>query len=88
MKSQQFKVVDAQGIHARPASQLVSNSTAFASTIALATDNKEANVKSILSVMSLALRQGDDFTLRVEGADEEQAFTAISTILVEMGIAQ
>lgn len=88
MKFQQFTVADAQGIHARPASQLVSNATPFASTIVLATEQKEANAKSILSVMSLALRQGDDFTLRVEGADEEQAFTAISTILVEMGIAQ
>ncbi|MEA0555364.1 HPr family phosphocarrier protein [Lysinibacillus irui] len=88
MKTQQFTVVDPLGIHARPASQLVAKATPFASSIEVRTEEKAANLKSILGVMGLALKQGSQFTLVVEGEDEEQAFAALATLMTEMGLAQ
>ncbi|GLC88827.1 HPr family phosphocarrier protein [Lysinibacillus piscis] len=88
MKTQQFTVVDPQGIHARPASQLVAAATPFASTIELHTAGKVANLKSILNVMALALKQGSSFTLQVDGADEAQAFEAVTKLIVEAGLAK
>ncbi|MCY1435219.1 Phosphocarrier protein HPr [compost metagenome] len=88
MKTQQFTVVDPLGIHARPASQLVAKATPFASSIELRTEEKAANLKSILGVMGLALKQGSQFTLVVEGEDEEQALAALTTLITEMGLAQ
>lgn len=88
MKTQQFTVVDPLGIHARPASQLVAKATPFTSSIEVRTEEKAANLKSILGVMGLALKQGSQFTLVVEGEDEEQAFTALATLMTEMGLAQ
>ena len=67
MKTQQFTVVDPLGIHARPASQLVAKATPFTSSIEIRTEEKAANLKSILGVMGLALKQGSQFTLAVEG---------------------
>lgn len=88
MKTQQFTVVDPLGIHARPASQLVAKATPFASSIEIRTEEKAANLKSILGVMGLALKQGSQFTLVVEGEDEEQALLALTTLITEMGLAQ
>ncbi|MFM9534313.1 HPr family phosphocarrier protein [Lysinibacillus sp. IITD104] len=88
MKTQQFTVVDPLGIHARPASQLVAKATPFASSIEIRTEEKAANLKSILGVMGLALKQGSQFTLVVEGEDEEQALVALTTLITEMGLAQ
>ncbi|MFJ7699665.1 HPr family phosphocarrier protein [Lysinibacillus fusiformis] len=88
MKTQQFTVIDPLGIHARPASQLVAKATPFASAIEVRTEEKAANLKSILGVMGLALKQGSQFTLYVEGEDEEQAFEALATLMTEMGLAQ
>ncbi|EFI68194.1 MULTISPECIES: HPr family phosphocarrier protein [Lysinibacillus] len=88
MKTQQFTVVDPLGIHARPASQLVAKATPFASSIEIRTEEKAANLKSILGVMGLALKQGSQFTLVVEGEDEEQALAALTTLITEMGLAQ
>lgn len=88
MKKQQFTVVDPLGIHARPASQLVAKATPFASSIEIRTEEKAANLKSILGVMGLALKQGSQFTLVVEGEDEEQALAALTTLITEMGLAQ
>ncbi|MFJ7732584.1 HPr family phosphocarrier protein [Lysinibacillus sp. NPDC097231] len=88
MKTKQFIVVDPQGIHARPASQLVAAATPFASSVELKTEEKTANLKSILSIMALGLKQGATFTLQVEGEDEEQAFTALTKLISETGLAQ
>lgn len=88
MKTQQFTVVDPLGIHARPASQLVAKATPFASSIEIRTEEKAANLKSILGVMGLALKQGSQFTLVVEGEDEEQALAALTILITEMGLAQ
>ncbi|MBX8944345.1 MULTISPECIES: HPr family phosphocarrier protein [Lysinibacillus] len=88
MKTQQLTVVDPLGIHARPASQLVAKATPFASSIEIRTEEKAANLKSILGVMGLALKQGSQFTLVVEGEDEEQALAALTTLITEMGLAQ
>ncbi|MEK5231765.1 HPr family phosphocarrier protein [Lysinibacillus sp. FSL K6-0232] len=88
MKTQQFTVIDPLGIHARPASQLVAKATPFAAAIEVRTEEKTANLKSILGVMGLALKQHAQFTLYVEGADEEQAFEALTTLITEMGLAQ
>ncbi len=88
MKTKQFTVVDPQGIHARPASQLVAAATPFASSVELKIEEKTANLKSILSIMALGLKQGATFTLQVEGEDEEQAFTALTKLISETGLAQ
>lgn len=88
MKTEQLTVVDPLGIHARPASQLVAKATPFASSIEIRTEEKAANLKSILGVMGLALKQGSQFTLVVEGEDEEQALAALTTLITEMGLAQ
>lgn len=78
-------VVNQLGLHARAAAQLVRIAGKYRSRIALRRDDSGAfaNAKSILSVLALAAPVGTTIRLEVEGADEGEAFGAISTLFAE-----
>ncbi|UOF92607.1 HPr family phosphocarrier protein [Fodinisporobacter ferrooxydans] len=73
----------AQGLHARPASEFVKAATSFQSEVHLSKQGKKVNAKSIMGLMSLAVKKGDQITLTVDGADESKAMAALETLLVE-----
>ena len=77
MISNNFKVVNETGLHARPASELVKAATAFVSNIKIISGEKIADAKSIINILSLGLKKDDEITLEVEGADESDAFNCI-----------
>jgi phosphotransferase system HPr (HPr) family protein len=70
-----------QGLHARPASAFVRTASVFASDIGLRKDGKTANGKSIISIMSLTVAQGEQVTLTADGPDEQQALEALEKLL-------
>lgn len=73
------------GLHARPASLLVQEAGKFESKITLVKAGKEVDAKSLLGVMSLAVKKGDEITIRAEGADAEQAVSALVERLENLG---
>jgi phosphocarrier protein HPr len=70
------------GLHARPAAQFVQTAKQFRSNIKVTHGEKEANAKSILSVLALGAEQGAIITVRAEGEDADQSLAAL-TALVE-----
>lgn len=72
------------GLHARPASLLVQQASKFSSTIKLIKDNKEVDAKSLLGVMSLAVRENDSVTVRAEGTDAEEAVEKVADFLANL----
>lgn len=62
MAEKQFTVIDKTGIHARPATQLVSTANQFKSDIFILHKGKEVNFKSVLGVMSLGLGMGEELS--------------------------
>lgn len=68
------------GLHARPASVLVHMLNQFASSVKIIKGEKQANGKSILNVMALGAKVGDDITFEIEGADEQQASSRIQEL--------
>lgn len=78
----EITVVNRLGLHARAAAKLVRVAGTFKSRIELfrADRNVEANAKSILSVLTLGAAIGTELTLRVDGDDETEAFSAIKEI--------
>ncbi|ABR47464.1 Phosphotransferase system, phosphocarrier protein HPr [Alkaliphilus metalliredigens QYMF] len=72
------------GIHARPASLLVKEATKFKSEFFIVKDGNEYNCKSIMSVMSMGAKKGEEITVKVFGEDEIEAFEAM-TSLIERG---
>ena len=81
MLQRAVEVVNANGIHARPSSEIVKLAAKFASHIALERDGLEVNGKSIMGVMMLAAECGAVVTIKAEGADAEAALDAIAALI-------
>lgn len=65
------------GLHARPAKEFVTLVSGFASDIQIGHAGKTVNAKSLISVLTLAVRSGGSVQITIEGQDEEQAAEAI-----------
>ena len=76
-------IVNRNGLHARPAAEIVKTAARFKSDIVLVRDDLEVNGKSIMGVMMLAAEFGASLTLRANGADAEQAVDAIAKLVAE-----
>lgn len=85
MKTIQVKVMSEGGLHARPASLLVNKATQFQSEISLLKGDKKSNAKSILNIMALNIKQGDEIIIEIDGPDEDEAVVSL-TELVEQQI--
>ena len=68
------------GLHARPASVLVNLLNQYRSSVKMIYNDKQANGKSILSVMALGVKTGDEMTFEVEGVDDQEAATALRSL--------
>jgi phosphocarrier protein len=69
------------GLHARPAALFVKMASKFCSDIIVKTDDREANAKSILSVLTLGVNQGMEITIIAKGEDESAAITALQELI-------
>ena len=83
MKSFTYTIVDPVGIHARPAGLLVKVAKGFASTATLEKDGKSCDMRKLMALMGMGVKQGETITIKVEGDDEEAAAAAIQKFLTE-----
>ena len=70
-------VINKLGLHARAAAKLVKLAGQFSASIVLCCHGKEANAKSIMSVMMLAAVKGTDLQIRTDGDDADVALHAV-----------
>lgn len=71
------------GLHARPAAQFVQTAKQFKSDIRVTHDEREANAKSILNVLTLGAGQGAVITVYAEGEDADQALEALESLVAD-----
>ena len=83
MKELEFVVTDGQGIRARPAGLLVKEAKKFESNISVFKGARKGDLKKIFTIMALGVKQGETIKVQVEGADEEQAASAVEAFLKE-----
>ncbi|MNP36904.1 Phosphocarrier protein HPr [compost metagenome] len=84
-----FKIVDEDGIHARPATALVNTATQFKDTEVFAeSGGKKVTLKSILGVLSLGLEPGDTLSLIAEGGQAEEALSALQDVMIKEGLGE
>ncbi|SES86172.1 HPr family phosphocarrier protein [Anaerobranca gottschalkii] len=77
MLERKITVTNKSGLHARPAALLVQTASKFSSDITLVKGASEVNAKSIMGIMALGAGQGTELTIKVNGADEEEALNAL-----------
>lgn len=60
-----------QGIHCRPSARIVTEATRCQANLRVFSEAGEADLRSLLALVSLGLQEGAKVTVRVEGDDEE-----------------
>lgn len=81
MMEQVMTVTIKGGIHARPAANLVKKLGAFSSVVQFYSGQKEYNPKSIISLMSGTIKEGQTIRVVVNGADEEETMAWLTDFL-------
>lgn len=77
MKEFNYTITDPEGIHMRPAGELVKAAKQFESKITITKDGKTGDCKKVFTIMSLAVKNGQEITVNIEGADEDMASVVI-----------
>jgi phosphotransferase system HPr (HPr) family protein len=77
----QYRLEHQLGLHVRPAKQIVEAAKTFACDIALEKDGKRANAKSLVAVLSLGAKYGEEITVIAEGERAEEAQRMIGAIV-------
>ena len=81
MPERTVQIAHRNGLHARPAAEIVKLAAKFKSEITIVKDDLDVNGKSIMGVMMLAAEHGSSITFRAEGPDADQALDALATLV-------
>ncbi|HEY8309116.1 MAG TPA: HPr family phosphocarrier protein [Gemmatimonadaceae bacterium] len=81
MAERTVTIVNKNGVHARPAAEIVKTAGKFASNVTIVRDDLEVNGKSIMGVMMLAAECGSDIVLRATGPDADEAIEALAQLV-------
>lgn len=77
MVSENIILTAPNGMHARPAGELVKLAKSLDGKVTLATAVKSVSVTSMLGVLSLALKSGAEITVTADGGDEAANLRAV-----------
>ncbi len=75
-----FTIVNALGMHARPAAMVVQTANRFRCDVQFEKDGLTINAKSIMGVLTLAAGKGASVNVVCEGEDAEAALQAMARI--------
>ncbi|MDR3237999.1 MAG: HPr family phosphocarrier protein [Spirochaetia bacterium] len=81
MVKREVKVTGDAGVHARPAMMLVREAMKYECSVKLVKDDVEADCKSIMSVLGLAIIPGTLLEILADGADEEKVVNNIVSMI-------
>jgi phosphocarrier protein HPr len=76
-----FKILNEEGMHARPAGAFVKVASEFKSNVEIVANGTKKNGKSIMGLMSLGLAKDSEITVITTGEDEAAAMTKLSTLI-------
>jgi phosphocarrier protein len=85
MVSKVTRVINATGLHARPATEFVNKANTFSSKITIRNfsdgSNKTVNAKSIVLLLTLGICQGTDVEITAVGPDEVEAVESLVALI-------
>lgn len=83
MITKEYIITAAEGLHARPATNLIRLAKTFKSVTKLKRGDKVIKLNSMLNILSMGLKGGDTITIHIEGDDEQDAWEAINKFFNE-----
>ena len=72
-----------RGLHARPSAKFAQLAQSFKSDIELINENGEVNAKSMLDVLSLNIKKGEEITILANGPDASEALDKLSAFCLD-----
>jgi multiphosphoryl transfer protein len=66
-----------QGLHARPAALLAQRAKSFGAQASLSAHGRSANARSVVAIMALGVRRGDELSIQASGADAAQSVASM-----------
>jgi phosphocarrier protein len=85
MVSANVKVINAEGMHMRPASLFCKTVTPFTSSVRISYNGNEFDAKSVMMLMSACIKCGAEIEIKCDGPDENEALKA-AVDLVNSGL--
>ena len=83
MKSFRYLIETSEGIHARPATLIVTESKKYTSSIKITNNDKTVDAIRMIAVMSLNAKKGDILGIEINGEDEDLAFNNLISLFKE-----
>ena len=80
MITQEIKITNRLGLHARPAAMLVQTASNFSCDIKIIKEAVQVDAKSIMGVLMLSAEYGSTLQIQYNGADETQACQAVAAL--------
>ncbi|MGI6231092.1 MAG: HPr family phosphocarrier protein [Tractidigestivibacter sp.] len=90
MVSKQTTIINATGLHARPASVFVTEAKKYQSKVTIKNVDKDTapvNAKSIMMILAAGLATGTKIEISCDGPDEQEACDAL-VALVDSGFGE
>ena len=81
--SRTVKIVNEQGLHARPCHSIVTAALSFESDLRIRSADREVNGKSILELMTLGVGVGAELEILTRGRDAAGLLEAICALFSE-----
>ena len=82
MKQLDILIQNPTGLHARPAKTFVNVAKEFKANIKVYHNEKMANAKSLISLLTLGVKSGSQIKIEADGEDEEQALAALESAVI------
>ena len=82
MLEKEFVVTSTNGLSSRSSVALVNEANKHVSDSFLCYQGEKADMKSIMNVMALVIRNNEKFIIRVEGEDEEKTLEGFIRVLI------
>ncbi|PWK47803.1 HPr family phosphocarrier protein [Pleionea mediterranea] len=80
MLTTQCTIVNAKGMHARAAAEVVKLAECYQSNITIKYQGKQVSADNLLNLLTLAANCGKTVEITAEGADEKQAIVALESL--------
>lgn len=84
MKQTTLVIKNETGLHARPAATVIAKAKEYESKLTVKKGEKEVNLKSMISLLSLGICKGEEITITADGSDEEVAITNLKSLILEL----
>jgi phosphocarrier protein len=83
MMSKEVTILSKNGLESKMAARLIQKASSYEANIWIQKDERKANAKSLLGLLSLGISPGDQITIITDGRDEATALSELEAFAIK-----